>query len=442
MKHSAFALLLLCAAAAVLPARGRKQPDLRPAVSIVSEPSGAEISYLGRSIGKTPLNGKIGAGVYLFKAEKAGFQPQWLVASLENRKKTDLRFRLTPVVSQMLVTSTPSGASVSFRGREIGVTPIVVPNLEYGRHSFSLKAPGFAPAVFEAGIDSPRPKILKCRLVSSMGSLLVKSSPAGAMVSVNGVSKGTAPITLRLEQGEYKVSVVKSGFLEFVRTAVVNKDTLTKLDVRLESLPSDLAISSKPQGAAVSINGKEYGSAPISLRSVPAGIYRIHVRMDGYDPVDNIVNLAPGQKLDLNVDLVANTGSISLTTSPPGVDVYVDRKLAGTTLSDNDSTLISKPFRISKLTPGRYTLKFTHKLADPPDKIMEVVVEKGRELTLPAVELWVRNASVTFNDGTQVTGRLLQKFPDGGILFESERGVKIRYRGNEIKSVRMIMEKE
>lgn len=68
-------------------------------------------------------------------------------------------------------------------------------------------------------------------------SILVKSTPDGADIEVDGRFVGNSPSTIRLKPGEIKVSVKKAGFLTWERTISLSAGGNITLDATLEKTP-------------------------------------------------------------------------------------------------------------------------------------------------------------------------------------------------------------
>lgn len=69
----------------------------------------------------------------------------------------------------------------------------------------------------------------------AVGSIDVSSKPSGASLILDGVIKGTTPITVDdLEAGSYKVILKKDGYSDWTRTAKVTDGSITTYDAVLE----------------------------------------------------------------------------------------------------------------------------------------------------------------------------------------------------------------
>ena len=167
-----------------------------------------------------------------------------------------------------------------------------------------------------------------------VGRLLVRSSPSGASVSVDGVARGETPLALRdLDFGTRSVTIARRGYVvETRRVSITKARPARTLDVRLaaasepvaprpaggsEPTPREgapprpstpatlgrpavatgtLAIESRPTGAAVTVNGKPSGTTPLTLNDLPPGEYRIVMTMPGYRNFSTTVRVVAGER--------------------------------------------------------------------------------------------------------------------------------------------------
>ena len=154
---------------------------------------------------------------------------------------------------------------------------------------------------------------------SNVGRLLVRSSPSGATVAVDGVPRGVTPLALRdLELGARNVVVARPGYIAEDRRIVLTRARPSRsLEVRLTSQAAEpaprpgtpatlgrpaadatgtLAVESRPAGAAVTINGKPSGKTPLSIDALAPGEYRINMTLEGYRPFTTTVRVVAGER--------------------------------------------------------------------------------------------------------------------------------------------------
>jgi hypothetical protein len=112
----------------------------------------------------------------------------------------------------ILVRSSPVGAKLVFDGKPelVCTTPCSVP-LPRGRHTMEATIDGYRSTlrVFE----SPRESEFYLNLTRASGTLLVRTTPPGATVRINGqVRPEKTPATIPLPVGRYKLVVSLAGY--------------------------------------------------------------------------------------------------------------------------------------------------------------------------------------------------------------------------------------
>lgn len=163
---------------------------------------------------------------------------------------------------------------------------------------------------------------------SASGRLLVRSTPSGASVSVDGVARGVTPAALRdLPMGARTIVVARRGYIPETRRVVITSARPSRsLDVRLAaeaaaaprpSTPATLGrpasaattgalnIDSRPSGAAVTINGTPSGTTPLTLNDLAPGEYRILMAMPGYRNFATTVRVVAGERVRAAASLTA-----------------------------------------------------------------------------------------------------------------------------------------
>lgn len=93
-----------------------------------------------------------------------------------------------------------------------------------------------------------------------------------------------------------------------------------------------LTVDSRPQGAEVYLDGRLSGRTPVTL-SVNPGRHEVELRLAGHQPYRVAVNPRPGERVQVFAQLVPEPrqGTLAVTSSPSGAEVYVDGALRGRT---------------------------------------------------------------------------------------------------------------
>jgi hypothetical protein len=192
-----------------------------------------------------------------------------------------------------------------------------------------LSAPTEPPRVppetkAEAPVAPPKPAA-----ATRIGRLLVRSTPTGANVTVDGVARGVTPVAIRdLDLGSREITVTRQGYQTEERRIVLTKARPSRsVDVRLSaaatapepakspaggggprpSTPASfgkppattgvLAIDSQPRGAAVQINGKPSGTTPFTIEDLAPGEYRVTMTLKGFRDFATTVRVVAGERV-------------------------------------------------------------------------------------------------------------------------------------------------
>ena len=222
--------------------------------------------------------------------------------------------------------------------REIAVAPRAGEPSE-ARNASETRAKGTVGKTAERSPGSPGSPASPAPPVPTArpGRLLVRSTPSGASVSVDGVAKGETPLALRdLDVGTRSVTIARRGYIPETRRILITKARPARtLEVRLASAsaaepvspkpsggsgprPSTpaslgkpavttgtLAVESRPAGAAVTINGKPSGSTPLTINDLAPGDYQIVMTMPGYRNFTTTVRVVAGERTRAAASLTA-----------------------------------------------------------------------------------------------------------------------------------------
>jgi hypothetical protein len=153
------------------------------------------------------------------------------------------------------------------------------------------------------------------RPATGHGRLLVRSTPAGASVSINGQGRGKTPLAVRdLPFGSYTIHLARDGYAAADRQErLTAKRPIASLAVTLkqaragseEPAPGQarggesrgrIAVESRPSGARVFVNDRLAGSTPLGIPALPAGPAKVRIEMDGYRTWATTVDVKAGER--------------------------------------------------------------------------------------------------------------------------------------------------
>lgn len=250
-------------------------------------------------------------------------------------------------VAQLRVTTVPAGATVVCDGILREASPVTIDGLASGPHLVSVELAGYVPARKTVMLVGGEKAAVEVKLEQEMGLVLVHSNPDGAEVAVDGAHRGKTPLLITdLPRGVYRVKALMSGYKDREVELRVEGRTPKQLMLDLDSDAARLVINSKPEGAAVVVNGLSKGVTPCVIERMPAGESKIVLTLADYTSFQDTVKLRAGDDHKIEVELTPMPAALSLVGAPVGAKVYVNEQLRG-----------QVPLSIASIPPGSYVVR-------------------------------------------------------------------------------------
>jgi hypothetical protein len=164
--------------------------------------------------------------------------------------------------------------------------------------------------------------------ITTPGTLVVESSPPGAQVEVDGIQRGTTPVTLEVPPGSHRVALTRRGMTRQFEVAVrPGEQTNQTLDWSKVRETGSLAVSTDPAGAKVSVDGKAYGVTPLTIPDLPAGRRRVVLEGQG-GTVRREVPIEADQTATLSEAIFSGFLAVF---APVELQIFEGNRLLGTT---------------------------------------------------------------------------------------------------------------
>ena len=209
-------------------------------------------------------------------------------------------YDVSPPIASTPGSSAPGTAAAPAAGREFTETAV-------GDAPKPPQASPPPPATPAAAAAGSAPANAPASTPAEAGRVLVRSTPSGARVVVDGREYGQTPAAVRgLAYGTHQVRLTRDGYaaeerrvalsasrpaqsitvpLSRMRTAsVATSDTAPapSTPASLGRFVGRLVIDSRPSGAKVYVDGKMVGNTPVEMGDVRAGEHVVRIEQDGY----------------------------------------------------------------------------------------------------------------------------------------------------------------
>jgi hypothetical protein len=164
--------------------------------------------------------------------------------------------------------------------------------------------------------------------LSTPGTLVVESTPAGAQVEVDGMQRGTTPLTLDLPPGNHDLTLTRRNITRRFAVAVhPGEQTTQTLDWTQVRETGSLAVTTDPPGAKISIDGKAVGVSPLTIPDLPAGRRKVVLEGQG-GTVRREVTIETERTATLSEAIFSGFLAVF---APVELQIYEGNRLLGTT---------------------------------------------------------------------------------------------------------------
>jgi hypothetical protein len=250
----------------------------------------------------------------------------------------------------LTVTSNPPGATVILDEYNTEITPWVFTGLPTGYHTVEVIYPGYETYTTNVYIDTGASIEVNADLNGqvSYGSMFITSNPPEADVYVDGNYQGSSPVTVgAMSEGSHQVELHLAGYEVLTATEYVSAGQGTVVNLAMvpyssSSAEGSIDITSNLPGALVYLDGIYKGATQagttFNVIAVSPGSHTILLHLPGYTDFTRTVQVNAGQISTTNAEFTVQqspapsspqTGSIIVTSTPTGGQVYVDNQLRG-----------------------------------------------------------------------------------------------------------------
>ncbi len=173
------------------------------------------------------------------KEEETQPPPTQIVAPLPKPQPQTVEF--VPTTGQVSVTSDPIGATVFVGEVEQGVTPIIIADLPFGKHTLKLQLKGYQDLQQEVEITAENsslgvPVTLE-KAVPQVGTLVIESTPPGAAIIMSKKVVGVTPKTLtNMKASKYTVLLKLDGHEDYTGIVRVKAAETATLQANLVAI--------------------------------------------------------------------------------------------------------------------------------------------------------------------------------------------------------------
>ena len=170
---------------------------------------------------------------------------------------------------------------------------------------------------------------------------------------------------------------------------------------RLAAARGGVMLKTDPEGATVAVGGEDVQTSPATFKSLKLGKYPLHISLDGYEPVDQQVEIKENEFADLGtITLMRSKGALQIATTPPDADYQISNATLGIKQSGK------APDTIKDLPVGTY----------------DVIVTRG-DWSIPGTASVKRNDTVIYSPAFTYGSATITSVPGGATVTENGKAL-------------------
>ena len=277
---------------------------------------------------------------------------------------------------ELYITSKPGEAKIIINNKEIGLTPKSL-KIAPGIYIMEVSKLHYKSDWQKITSNTGDKKNIEIELAPITSSVLIESTPDGAIVEIDGKQVGSTPKILHDQTiGKHSARLSKPGCITQEITWNVEDARPQSASANLFSNVGTLEIKSTPDNANVFLDGTPRGKTPFSEK-IEQGEHKIRVELKGYNPHAQNVVVTKESKKDVSVTLQLLPGRLNVKTNPTDASVTL-----------NDRQCQNSPVEIKDLAPGDYKLKVEKEGCDPVEKDIRITAGEPTDVLISLDSNW------------------------------------------------------
>ncbi|MBS4028653.1 MAG: PEGA domain-containing protein, partial [Ignavibacteriales bacterium] len=255
----------------------------------------------------------------------------------------------------------PTDADVTLDGKKLSSS--TTQQVSVGKHTIKIEKQGFK--TIEQNIDvSPTNTLFRFTLKEvELASVQIKSTPTGAKIFIENADKGETNKGIFLYPGTYKLKLTLAGYVDEQKTIEVKEGEDNLFTFTLTKNSGTLSLSVTPSDAEIKLNDQTSRAGDSELKP---GSYTLEITKNGYLPHAENLEIKRGEKINRNVTLTKNSGTLSLSATPSDATVLINKE----SYTNRNSI---------ELAPGKYKLEVNKRGYYDTSETVEITL--GKTLT-------------------------------------------------------------
>lgn len=297
---------------------------------ITSKPEGANVFIDDMLVGTTPFQRRYRESEYNYRVELPRYHTQAGRISLKgDRQRIDLT--LKPNFGDIRVTSTPeNGMAIYLNDNNTGkTTPATIEGIASGENTVKLIDSWYQPQAKRVTVNDEKTTTVIFQMQPAFANVTINAKPS-ANILIDDVQKGNTRWNGRLMEGVYSIIIEKDKHYPQTRKLEIFSGKDQSFDFELKPKTGTVNISTIPIDANISIDVKNYGKTPLTIKDLLVGDYNLTIEKTGYGSVNRKITITENKELDIKETLPTGL-EVTFETTPSGAELYINNQYQGLT---------------------------------------------------------------------------------------------------------------
>jgi len=334
------------------------------------------------------------SGDYKLEADFHGYVPLLAPFTVSTETNQEFKFSLKKLPGQITFATNPENVTLQIDETEIGTTPLETMKIPAGTHQVMASHPRYQSLVKSVDvIGMDQDQTITIELQPNWANISFSSSPADAMVSIDGMEISSTPTVLEVLAGERQIRIKRRGFKTWtddISVLALTPQTYPK--VTLEKADGLINLVSKPQGASVTLDGNYLGDTPLEFEVKPGQPHTLDLFKPGFKQFSTGLSVNSGQERELNFQLTPLSGELLINVLPKDAVLKIDGVVQDRSNKRVRLSALTHEIELSKSGYAGYKTNIT----PTPGFLQEV---KVKLLTVAAARLARLKPSITATGG-------------------------------------------
>ena len=183
-------------------------------------------------------------------------------------------------------------------------TGSVAKNLPFGTYTYRVVAEGYFPSEGRLALNDRAETLTESITLKPNGLPITLRVAADADIYVDNQHKGKREWTGILKTGTHQVECRQHNYHSSKQYISVKEGGKQAFDLSVPTpITGTIAVTSKPLGATISLDGKEVGKTPKNLNDILIGSHTLTLNQSGYEKASKNVDVIESQTAEVSFSL-------------------------------------------------------------------------------------------------------------------------------------------